>query len=322
MNTATLLLVAALGAAGVFTAFYALAFPPLRIRRAQLGTLEDGLQVRLQRAQLPTTPGQFVLSGVGLGVAAGAAAYFVTGSWLAIIPLLVGSFPAYWLYLGDRRQQRVNQYHHDLAIAMGIITNTWHTTPSLSRALEAVIKHGPGGGEGELLGIGDERGPKPGSVAADFAAVQRGLQAGRTLRDVLQEVADQRQSSIFDTLCTALLVADEAGAQAGAMLERQATITRQQVQAFDEALSLQAGARQDVTMAALVPWGLLLGVKVLSGGGALSFSPSGFFASLAGNLAALAASTITVGIYVFGMQLAGRGLLPGRVPTEYGKEVA
>lgn len=312
---------AALGSLGVFVIFYTLAFPPLDITRAQPSTLLDGVQVRLQQARLPVTPLKFIAYSLGVGALAGLGAWFVVGTPVVLIPFLLGGFPAYWMYLEDQRNQKMNQYHHDLAVAIGIITNTWHTTPSLTRALEAVVKHGPGAGEGDLLGRGDLRGPGPGSVAADFDDLLRALNAGRSLRDALQVVADRRASSIFDSLSTALLAADESGAQAGAMLERQAGLTRRQVETFNDGLAAQRSGRNEIAVGALGPWAILLLMTCLGRlGGSVGSLGNDFFRTPTGQVAALSAAAVTVGIYVLGIRLATRHLLPTRVATEYGKE--
>ncbi len=99
---------------------------------------------------------------------------------------------------------------------MSIIVNAWKVRPALSTALEAVAVYGPGGGEGA------QGGPGAGTVSADFWEILRNIRSGLPLRTALQQVADRRKSPIFDGLATALLVAEEQGTQASAMLERQA----------------------------------------------------------------------------------------------------
>ena len=206
---------------------------------------------------------------------------------------------------------------------MNLIVNAWRIIPTLSGALEAVVRYGPGAADTP------EAEPEANSVAADFAAILRVLRTGGSLRAALQPVADRRQSPIFDGLAIALLTAEEQGATAGEMLERQAQLTRQQVQAFDEALTRQRTARSEVRNGTLGPWVILLLVRLLSN---LTFMADPlpadmlvpdsrmFFTTPLGNLVGFVAGGITIGTYTAAMRLAARGLRLERVPTEHGRE--
>ncbi len=307
--------VAALGGLGVASVFYALAVPRRRIQRAQAATLLEGIQVQLDRAGMEIDAPKFLLQGAGLGLALGVAAAAVVGTPVVILPFLAGGYLLLWSHLEDQRNQKVNRYHHDLAGAMGIIVNAWRNNPSLGTALESVAGYGPGGGEGP------DKSVLPGSVAADFDDILRALRAGTPLRQALQSVADRRRSPIFDGLATALLVAEEQGSQAGQMLERQAAITRRQVEIFNETLSRQQSARGQVRNGTLGPWVILGMVRGISAAGAAGMDTS-FFSTPAGMIAAVLAASLTVGMYAGAMQLGSRGLLLTRVATEYGREKA
>ncbi len=311
-----LLGLAALGGLGLFGVFYALAVPRLQVRRAQ--TELAGVQVRLEQAGLNIRAGEFIARGAVYGVILAVLGYFVAG-WGAVLPFLCGGYALLWVGLEDKRNQRINKYHQHLATAMDIIVNAWQIAPSLSGALEAVAKYGPGAGV-------DDTPAEEGSVAADFTNLLRALRTGTPLRQALQAVADRRKSPIFDGLAIALLVAEEQGAQAGEMLARQAAITRKQVDAFQEAMSRQKTARSEVRNGTIGPWLILIVVQVLSAGtimgetgGTMLPSTQTFFSEPIGILVALGAAAATIGMYVWAMQMAGRGMLLSRVPTEHGR---
>lgn len=310
---ALMLGLAILGAVGVLGMFYALAVPRLQFRRAQSATLVDGIQVRLDRAGMETGAVQFVLRGATLGVVLGALAALAVGAFTPFVPFFLGGYAVLWVSLEDRRNQRVNRYHHDLATTMSIIVNAWKVRPALSTALEAVAIYGPGGGEGA------QGGPGAGTVAADFWEILRNIRSGLPLRTALQQVADRRKSPIFDGLATALLVAEEQGTQAGAMLERQATITHRQVDTFNDALARQRIARGEVRNGTVGPWAILLMMQGLSLMGAAGVDTT-FFRTPTGVIVTLAAALATLAMYVSAMRIAGRGLILGRVPTEHGRQ--
>jgi hypothetical protein len=309
---------ALLGALGVISAFYALAVPRLAFRRARGGAWMDGIQVSLDRAGIQVAAAQFVLRGTLLGLALGVVTSLITGTPAVFPVFFAGGYLVLWVHLEDRRNQQVNDYHHDLATAMGIVVNSWKVTPSLSQALEAVARFGPG--SGSTTGAEERAAGRERSVAEDFGEILRALHSGVSLRDALQQVADRRRSPIFDGMAMAMLVAEEQGSRAGEMLERQAKITRQQVATFNDAIARQRSSRSEVRVGTLGPWGILGMVQGLTliGAGGLDTS---FFRTPVGTGVALLAAAFTLGMYAWAMRLAGQGLLLTRVPTEHGREV-
>lgn len=317
-----LLAVALLGGLGIFSIFFALAVPRFQFRRAQSATLLEGIQVTLQRAKIEIEASTFLWQGAALGAVLGLLAALIVGTPVVFLPFLLGGYVVLWVQLEDRRNQRINQYHHDLATAMSIIVNSWRSSPSLSGALEAVTLYGPGGSKTGAARIeeGVSR-PEEGSVADDFDTILRALHAGTPLRDALQRVADRRRSPIFDGLATALLVAEEQGSQAGEMLGKQAQITHEQVETFHEALSRQRSARSEVRNGTIGPWAILGLVRLMGAAGAGGMDTS-FFRTFPGTVTAIVVAIATVGMYAWAMRIAGRGLILTRVPTEFGKEVS
>ncbi len=313
---ALVLSLAAVGGLGVFSIVSALAIPKAHLRRAPARTWTKGIQVRLNQAQFDVEAPEFLLQGAIRGAVLGAVSALLTSNVLVFIPFFIGGYFFYWVQLEDQRNQRINTYHHALARAMDIIVNSWEITPTLSGALQAVADYGPGSG------AGPEGAPAPDSVAADFEEIWRALRTRTPLRQALQRIADRRRSPIFDGLATALLVAEEQGAQARQTLANQANITREQVETFNEALSRQRAKRNEALVGTLGPWllvGMVRGLNFMVAGTEHAMNVE-FFRTPAGILVSLFSAIITVGMYVAAMQTANRGLILSRVPTEYGIE--
>jgi Flp pilus assembly protein TadB len=307
---------AAMGGLGVFSMASSLAIPKLRLRRAPARTWTKGIQVRLAQAQLDVEAPEFLLQGAVRGAILGAVGALLTSNVLVFIPFFIGGYFFYWVQLEDQRNKKINRYHHDLARAMDIIVNSWEISPTLSGALQAVVDYGPGAGEGP------QGTPAPDSVAADFDEIWRALRTRTPLRQALQRVADRRRSPILDGLATALLVAEEQGAQARQTLANQAGITREQVETFNEALSRQKSKRNEALVGTLGPWllvGMVRGLNFMVSATENAMNVE-FFRTPVGISVSLLCGVITVVTYVAAMRIANRGLILTRVPTEYGIE--
>ncbi len=314
--SALILALAAVGGLGVFTTFYALAAPKIQLQRAQNQAWMAGIQVRLNKAQIELDAPEFLGKGAVRGLLIGAFGALVTSNVLVMLPFFIGGYLYYWAQLEDRRNRRINTYHHNLATAMDIIVNSWEITPTLSGALQAVAEYGPGAGEGP------QGGPKAGSIASDFEGIWRALRTRTPLRQALQQIADRRRSPLFDGLAMALLVAEEQGSQAGDILANQAKITREQVDAFNEALSRQQAARNEIMVGTVGAWAILGTVRLvnlISTGSAQAMDVVAFYQSPSGILVSLLAAVGTIVMYVWALQIANRGLILSRVPTEFGK---
>jgi len=206
-----------------------------------------------------------------------------------------------WARLEDERNERLNYYHKGLASAADTIVNSWRVKPSMNRALEAVATYGQA------------------EAAADFEQVRRAVRGGAPLAAALQEVADRRQSPIFDGLATALIVAEEQSGEVSEVLARQAAATRQMAVIYEETVDAQRGQRADVRIGIFGPWAivLLLRLATLATGG-LGYGTE-FFTTPLGQVTAGAAALLTALAYVHSHRTAGRGLVVERVPLERGR---
>ncbi|MBN1955664.1 MAG: type II secretion system F family protein [Anaerolineae bacterium] len=305
MNETLLALVPALLAGGLVVGIvFAATARPRRVVRAQRETTLDGIQVRLDRAQLGVSAGAYVTRSLLYGAAFGLLMALATGAWLTFPAGLVAGFAFVWSRLEDERNERLNRYHKALASAADTIVNSWRVRPSMNRALEAVATYGQG------------------EVAGDFEQVRRAMRGGSSLPASLQAVADGRQSPVFDALATALIVAEEASGEVSEMLARQAASTRQMAVIYEETIDEQRGQRTDVMWGIAGPWGIMALLRIFTiATGGLGYGTE-FFQTLPGQVAAVVAAVLTVVAYVNSHRVAGRGLVVQRVALERGKEPA
>ena len=259
----------------VFVFFLGLASRPRRgAVRVQRETLLPGIQVRLDKARLEVAARVYVIRSLGYGTIFGLLMTLATGAWLTFPAGLVAGFAFVWSQLEDDRNRQLNNYHKALASAADTIVNSWRVRPSMNRALEAVATYGQG------------------EVAKDFEAVRRAVRGGASMPAALQEVADQRQSPVFDALATALIVAEEASGEVSEMLARQAESTRQMAVIYEETIDEQRGQRADTMWGVVGPWAVMSLVRVFtmfSGGGGYG---TDFFTTLLGQLAAVGAAAV------------------------------
>ncbi|MBN1402819.1 MAG: type II secretion system F family protein [Anaerolineae bacterium] len=269
-------------------------------RRVQQQTVLPAIQVRLDKAQLGVSAATYVGRSLLYGVAFGALMAVATGAFLAFFAGLAGGFAFVWARLEDRRNDRLNRYNKALASAADTVVNSWESKPSINRALDAVARWGQG------------------EVADDFGEVVTALRTGTQLSKALQQVADRRQSHVFDAFATALFLAAEQSGEVTDMLARHAESTRQMSAIYEEMLDTQRGQRQDAMWGIVGPWGVLLLLRLgtmFTGG--LGYGTE-FFATPMGQIAALGAAALTVVAYVATNRTAARGMIVNRVPLAHG----
>jgi hypothetical protein len=296
------LAVALLAGAAVFIVFASFAWRPQRVVRAQQETLLPGIQVRIDRARLGISASTYITRSLLYGVALGFLMALATGAWLTIFAGLAAGFVFVWSQLEDERNERLNRYHKALAAAADTIVNSWRVKPSMNRALDAVATYG-----------------QP-EVAHDFEEIRAAMRAGTSLPHALQQIADRRQSPVFDSLATALIVAEEASGEVTDMLAQHAESTRRMATIYEETIDEQRGQRADVMWGVVGPWGIMVILRlftILTGG--IGFGTE-FFATLIGQLAAVSAAALTVVAYFNSRRVAARGLVPERVVIERGRD--
>jgi len=291
-----------LAGGSVLAVVFGIAGAGRREKRVQRQTLLPAIQVRLDRAQLGVSATTYVGRSLLYGVVFGLLMAVATGAFSTFFAGLAGGFAFVWARLEDRRNDRLNQYHKALAAAADTVVNSWESKPSMGRALEAVAQWGQG------------------EVADDFREVATATRTGTSLSKALQQVADRRQSHVFDAFATALFLAAEQSGEVTNMLTRHAEATRQMANIYEETLDTQRGQRQDAMWGIVGPWGVLLLLRlgtIFTGG--LGYGTE-FFATPLGQIAGLMAAALTVVAYVSTNRTAARGMIVKRVPLEHGAD--
>jgi hypothetical protein len=289
-----------LAAGSVLSIVFGLAGPRRQEKRVQQRTFAPGIQVRLDKAQLGVSATSYLARSIGYGIAFGVLMAVATGAFLTFFAGLAGGFAFVWARLEDRRNDRLNTYNKALAAAGDTVVNAWRSKPSINRAVDAVAKWGQG------------------DVGADFGEIATAMRTGIPLARAFQKVADRRQSQVFDSFATALLLAADKSGEVTDMLSRHAESTRQMSNIYEEMLDMQRGQRQDAMWGIIGPWGVLLMLRLgtlLTGG--LGYGTE-FFATPLGQIAGLAAAVLTVVAYVSTHRTAARGMLVKRVYLEHG----
>ncbi len=298
------LLAAAAGLA-VFMLAYALAAPSRGKPRAGGRVKLQGPSIRqiaswLDEQQMGVSADVYIRQSLVLGIPLGLGLFFLVGSVLLGFAAVAAGFVIVGTRLEQARDKRQVQYTKQLASACDTIRTAYGVNPSLKRALEAVAQYGQTPIRDDFHEI---------LVAASQERFVEGLQA----------VAERRRSIVFDTVATALVRASEASGEVNDMLVRLAVSTRQNVDAYEEAVASQINARSSIQWGTFGPW-IIFGVfrlltilMSLSATTSTFTMNSGFFGTLGGNILAMIAFSITLYTYRYSMRVAQRGLVVRRL---------
>jgi hypothetical protein len=268
------------------------------LRYRQQALISDGIQVRLDQAQLDISAIEFLKRSAGLGVFLALALYVVVGA-LTLIPIgFAAGLLVTWTQLEVARDRKLVAYNQSLAGACDTLRNAYLTSGSLSTAIKSVVEYGAP------------------DVRDDFSLALTAARQGEFAAG-LQTIANHRRSIVFDAMANALLRAEESSGAVGEMLEQLAESTRQNVAAFEAAMIMQINARSNVNWGAFGPWAvyavfrvMTVGFSTLSIGGA-----SDFFGTLPGNIVAAVAGVLTIYLHRMCYRIAQRDLAVQRVET-------
>ena len=262
-----------------------------------------GIQARLDKANLDIKAGEYVKRSLILGVPLGIGLYVLIGAIVLFGVGVIAGFLFAWTRLEQDRDKKVIRYSKQLASSCDTIRTAYGVNPSLKRSLEAAAEFSQSPLKEDLqelvISLGQER-------------FVEGLQA----------IADRRRSIVFDGVSTALVRASEATGEVTDMLHRLADSTRQNVAAFEEALISQINARSTITWGTYGPWMIFAAFKIgtvflVSAMGGIDFfgSARSYFSSFQGNMLALVAAGITMGVNRYCNSISQRGLVVPRIAT-------
>jgi len=301
-----LYLLALLSGGAVFLLFYGIAVPfkgkPKNLTAPTNLPQLAGIQTKLNEAQIEISAKNYVIMSLKTGIPLGLGLYILIGAYtLGIIGLLAG-FLFTWTKLEQERDKKSILYSKQLASVCDTLRTAYGVNPSLKKAMEAAAEYS-----------------QP-PVKDDFQEILIGITQDRMV-EALQEIADRRRSIVFDTVATSLVRAADSTGEVGDMLMRLADSTRQNVSAFEDAISSQINARSNIQWGTYGPWliftifkgmttfmGMSSNTNVFSG-------MAGFFSTPFGNLIAGIAAGITIFVYRYCIKLSQRGLVVKRVST-------
>lgn len=267
------------------------------LRQVQL----QGVQARLDRAQVEISASEYVKRSLILGIPLGIGLFLLIGSIVLAGVGVIAGFIITWTKLEQERDIKMVRYNKQLASACDTIRTSYGVNPSLKKALETVAEFSQS------------------PVKEDFQEILVATSQER-FAEGLQSVADRRRSIVFDTVSTSLMRANEATGEVDEMLRRLAESTRQNVSAFEEAITSQINARSNIQWGTYGPWLIFCVFRVitvlivLTSDAAVIFAPMGtFFSTLAGNAVVSMAAFISIALYRYCIRISQRGLVVRRV---------
>jgi Flp pilus assembly protein TadB len=282
----TILIPALVGAAGVYLAFAALAFPPnVRLAKTEQTPLRR-LQARLDAAELSMAAQEFVLLSLGGGLLITGVALFLhvpalSAAGFVLTPLLL------WQRLASQQQAFRRAYAVSLAEIVSLLREGFSATGSLADAFRNAT----------------ENGPDP--AAADFRTVWDRRQLGTELAAAFAVVQARRRNPYLNMVAEALTIKSEQGGNAGKVLLGLETMIREQVAILKEISAKQAQARLEALIISLAPLGFFLLIKVLPW---MRDYENGFYSTLPGQIVVAVAVVFSIIAYVLSQRIAGRGL--------------
>jgi tight adherence protein B len=271
------LLIAFVGAAGVFAAVLALGMRP-NVQLEGFVEPQPGLLERLQQylaeADLGVTPGEFLRVSLLLGLGVAVAAYLSSGAAVAVLLGFGVGAMAYYTYLVDRRDRRRQEYQDALVDVIGLLVEGFKAGNTLQAAFETVARYGP-----EI-------------VRADWAQVNARIQAGIALKDALAELCARRHDPILDTVAQTLTTVSEKGGRLSVALEGLQVSVRERVRIRRRVRAEQNQPLWELRLVAAMPF---LVVPILRG---VAEEYTAFWKTPLGQVFFLAAWGLTIVGYV------------------------
>ena len=270
--------------------------PQLKSRPKPIQTIQQYLNDN----QMDVSAAEFIKRCLIYGIPVGLGLWLIVGSVMLFGLGIAAGFLTTWTKLEQERDRKQVRYNKQLASACDTIRTAYGVNPSLKKSLEAVAEYS-----------------EP-PVKDDFQEILLAASQERFVEG-LEAVAAKRKSIVFDTVATSLVRASEASGEVNEMLLRLADSTRQNVAAYEEAITSQVNARSSIQWGTYGPWVIFcifrLATLLMSASASGSiFAPmTSFFGTLAGNLVAMFAAFISIAVYRYSSQISQRGLVVRRV---------
>ena len=204
-------------------------------------TFAAALQTELARANLRLTVGEFVMLQMTATLAAGVAAWLVSGTPLVgSVFAVVGWFgPKFWL--GRRQAGRLKAFNNQLADTIGLMSNSLRSGLSLVQAMEMISR---------------EAEPP---ISEEFQRVVREIGLGVGPQEALLHLVRRVNSDDLDLLVVAILVQFEIGGNLSRILDSIAGTIRERVKLHGEIRTMSAQGR----MAGMVLSGMPVAIGMM-----------------------------------------------------------
>lgn len=201
------------------------------------------LAVKLARADVKLTVGEFVVMNFTLVLGAGVLAYILRGKdLLVIIGACALGFFAPRIYLTVLRNKRLKAFNEQLGDTITLMVNGIRAGYSILQAMNAVA---------------EEMSPP---ISVEFERIVQEVQLGIPMEEALDHMLERAPSDDLDMLITAINVQREVGGNLAEVLDSIAFTIRERVRIKGEIKTLTAQSRLSGYIIALVP--VILGVII------------------------------------------------------------
>jgi tight adherence protein B len=201
------------------------------------------LAVKLARADVKLTVGEFVVINFTLVLGAGVLAYILRGKdILVIVGACALGFFAPRIYLTILRNRRLKAFNDQLGDTITLMVNGIRAGYSILQAMNAVA---------------EEMSPP---ISVEFERIVQEVQLGIPMEEALDHMLERAPSDDLDMLITAINVQREVGGNLAEVLDSIAFTIRERVRIKGEIKTLTAQSRLSGYIIALVP--VILGVII------------------------------------------------------------
>lgn len=198
-------------------------------------SIVDRLAQGLQRAGLQLTVTEYLFVWLLSAVAAVAAGYLLSQSWLpAILVGLVGALLPY-LFLKFRQSSRLQAFNKQLGAVLMQLSGSLRAGYSMLQAIDFVARE------------------MPAPAGPEFAQVVREIKLGRSQLQALDDLAERVGSDDLMLIVTAIRIQHETGGNLAEVLETVSETIRERVRIKGELRSLTAQQRYSGYALAALP---------------------------------------------------------------------
>jgi len=243
----TLIAALAVGTFCVLLAGHAVGRPVELRRWSRPGHQGEAAKLWLAQAGAAVTPAQFVLGSLGVGVAAFATTFFVTGTPLVAFVPAIAAATLPRAYFGRRRAARLRELQTAWPDGLRDVGASLAAGQSLGHALVTLAETGP---------------PPLRDAFARFPTLSRMLGPVAALEVVKAELADPTSDRVIEVL---ILAQERGGPIVTRILDDLVVATTKDVKVLDEVESEGLEMKLNARAVLVMPWLVLIALTVRDG---------------------------------------------------------